>query len=254
MFKTRRSLRLALRLGALLVGLAAAYYADVLVHEKKYVCGLIPYGLVVVAALLEFVFADVVTNKRFPVETERKLQRMEQKLGAKAIATIQQRVVEIISKFAACDTTRICATVHVLIELAETADHRSRQGLLQLTDYVGPAQGSKGRIILIDQGVIGRCARTHSMETVDFASAEEYAESMVRDFGFTKHEASKHRKDARSYLAFPLLKSESETERFLGTLYFFTSEPQVFPRAVDETRLKDLSTEIVGYLELADLA
>ena len=139
--------------------------------------------------------------------------------------------------------------MHILAELVSTADHRSRQGLLQLTNYVGPEGGKKGRITLINQGIIGRCARTGALETVGFADQEEYAASMVREFGFTQKEANSHTRTARSYLTFPL----KHDDRTVGVLYFFTPEPQVFPRAARVDSLKAAAREIVNYLVLADL-
>jgi hypothetical protein len=121
--------------------------------------------------------------------------------------------------------------------------------LLQRKNYVGPDGGKKGRITLLNQGIIGRCARTGERETVGFANAVEYERSMVREFGFTKKEAEGHTKTGRSYLAHPLLFEGT----LVGVLYLFTTEPQVFPNAADPEQIEGLAGEIVNYLKLAEL-
>jgi hypothetical protein len=207
------------------------------------------YVIVMIVAFLEFVLADVLADRSFPFDTERKLDLMEKRLGTQALTTIAARLEEVVSGFEGCDPAKISATVHVLAELTSTADNRIRIGLLQLTDYIGSEGGKKGRITLITQGIIGRCARTGRLETVDFADAHEYQTAMVREFGFTEKEASRHSKNARSYLAFPLRKRD-ET---VGVIYFFTSEPQVFPLAAHPQRLDETARELVNYLSLAQI-
>lgn len=247
--KTHRSFRLTLRAIALMAGLYAAFRVSMLLEKSEFESALYVYIVVIVASFVEFVIADVIADRSFPFDTERKLALMEKRLGAQVIETIAHRLSELISEFRGCDNSLISAAVHVFAELTATADQRIREGLLQLTDYIGPASGNKGRITLINQGVIGRCARTGRMETVDFADEEEYQEAMVRDFGFTTQEAERHTKTARSYLAFPL----HHNDKIVGVLYFFTRAPKVFPRAADVTRLEDVAREIVNYMKLAQL-
>jgi hypothetical protein len=174
---------------------------------------------------------------------------MEERLGAGTIVEICHRLQRAIGQLKACDQSRVSATVHILIELSANTHNQIRSGLLQLTDYVGPDGGKKGRITLINQGVIGRCARTHRTEAVDFADAKEYQDLMVRDFGFTKAETDRHTKTGRSYLAHPLFNGDS----FVGVLYFFTTEPQVFPLAARNIDLESLVSEVVSYLKIAQL-
>jgi GAF domain-containing protein len=248
--RTHRQFRLTLRAIALFVGLLTAFFVSVLVQEREYCWGFLLFIVVIITAALEFVAADVWADQSFPYDTERKLDLMEQRLGAQAITTIASRLKDTISTFQSCDPSKVSATVHVLVELSPTADQRIRRGLLQLTDYVGPEGGKKGRITLVNQGVIGRCARTGQIETVDFSDAQEYQESMVRDFGFTEEEAQRHTKTGRSYLAVPLRENSS----LIGVLYFFSTEPQVFPRATNVDRLTDLGKEVVNYVRLAGMA
>jgi hypothetical protein len=248
--RTHRQFRLVLRALALIAGLVAAFYVSVLVEENEYEIAFRWYLLVVTAAFLEFVVADVLADRSFPFDTERKLSLMERQIGSNAITAIATRLQQVISGFRGCDTLRISGTVHVKVELSSTAEQRLRFGLLQLTDYVGREGGKKGRITLINQGVIGRCARTGEPETVDFADANDYAKAMVREFGFTAEEAERHTKTGRSYLAYPL----TVENKVIGVIYFFSTEPQVFPRAVRQDQLKDLAREILNYVRFAGIA
>jgi hypothetical protein len=189
---------------------------------------------VLLAAVVEFVFADVLADSSFPFDTERKLALMEKRIGENVIEVITRRLLGIISDLGGCDISLLSATVHIVAELTSTADQRVRKGLLQLTDYVGPEGGKKGRVTLMTQGIKGRCARTASIEIVRFADEKEYLSAMVRSFGFTVEEAERHTKTGRSYLAAPLLRGNV----VLGVLYLFTSEPQVFPRALNVHRIE----------------
>ena len=244
--RTHRAFRLTLRAIALAGGLYAAFRVSVLLEQSEFDSAWVIYLVVIAAAFLEFVLADVLADRSFPFDTERKLELMERRLGRDVIDTISDRLQQVISEFRGCDTSQISACVHVLAELTATADQRIRIGLLQLTDYVGPYGGSKGRITLITQGVIGRCARTRTMEIVNFADTTDYIESMVREFGFTQAETEGHTKTARSYLAFPL----HHRSQIVGVLYFFTTESQVFPRAARVERLEEVAREIVNYVKL----
>lgn len=247
--KTHRKFRLTIRLFSLVVGLSAGFYLSVLLAKQEFETIWYWFSAIMIAALVEFVFADVLADHSFPFDTERKLALMEQRLGAQAIKTITKRIIDLINEFRGCDTAFISGTVHVFAELTATADQRIREGLLQLTDYIGPDGGKKGRITLINQGIIGRCARTGEMETVNFADEDEYREAMVREFGFTIQEADRHTKTGRSYFAFPLRLNN----KVVGVLYFFSSEPQVFPLAADTERTEEVAAEIVNYMNLARL-
>ena len=246
---THRQFRLLLRGIALATALGAAFLVEVKTELHEFCGALKVYGLVAAAAFVEFVFADVLADRSFPFDTERRLALMERRLGIAAIGVITDNLRQAILGFHACDTSRIGAVVHILTEVDAGVQNPTKVGLLQLTDYVGLTGGRKGRLTLINQGIIGRCARTGRSETVDFATAEEYSESMVRDFGFTPEEARRHNTTGRSYLAYPLIKGTTS----VGVVYFFTSEPQVFPGAADEGSLQTLARGIVDSLVIAGL-
>lgn len=248
--RTHRSFRLTIRAMALFSGLCAGFYVSVQLEQNNFQVGFYFFLIVIVASVLEFILGDMFADRSFPFDTERKLSLMEERLGSNAIDFISSRLRQTINEFVGCDSGSVSATVHVIAELNATNDSRTRYGLLQLTDYVGPEGGRKGRVTLINQGIIGRCARTLKMETADFSDVAEYKNSMVRDFGFTKEEARKHTITARSYLAYPLKSDEA----LIGVIYFFTEEPQVFPKAAKNAQLDRLATEFVNYLKLVQLA
>lgn len=258
-FKQRRTFRLALRFAAIVIGVALVYVADVLVQESLYGWGaLVAVGLAAIAAF-EVVFADYLAASRdFPKETEVRLARMVAEIGSETVTLIQQRLRAVILEFKNCDTKQISAAVHVVTELTDnivgpegaTAREGSRIGLLQLTDYVGPAEHKKGsgRIFLVTQGVIGRCVRTGKLERVNFSTADEYTQSMVSHYGYSSDEAAKHTMTARSYLAYPIL----DGAYAVGSLYFYSTEAAVFTE-VNEERLTLLAEEVRGYLLLSKL-
>lgn len=247
--KNHRTLRLTIRLQTLLVGLVSGYCVSFFMKKERFDLSLAAFGCLIVAAVLEFVVADILAERAFPYETEQKLLKMERQLGADAINRISERLMRAIDVFSGCEQSRISATVHVLVSLSGPTDHKFQSGLLQLTDYVGPYGGKKGRVTLLNQGVIGRCARTHVLECVDFASDDEYRARMVREFGFMQQEAERHTRTGRSYLAFPLKRDND----LVGVLYFFTTEPQVFPLAAMDANLQDVAREIVDDMRMAQL-
>lgn len=72
---------------------------------------------------------------------------------------------------------------------------------------------------------------------------------MVSEFGFSSQELGSHTTTARSYLAYPLRFRGST----IGALYFFSTEPQVFPRAVDPEELERSAGNVIGVLRTAEV-
>jgi hypothetical protein len=96
---------------------------------------------------------------------------------------------------------------------------------------------------------VGRCLRSGNIATANFASLDEYRLRMVEEFGFTESEVKTHTNSARSYLAYPLKNGDAVA----GVLYFFSTEPQVFPLAAPIGRLETTSAEVLGLLRTARL-
>ena len=229
------------------MGIGAGFASEVWIELHQFLIALVPLAFLIVVGLLEFVVADVLADLNYPLETEQKLKLLEQQLGSRAVSNISAMLRELIGKFEGCDNTQISATVHLVIDLSPTPEHQTRQGLLQLTDYAGPHGGKKGRITTIDQGIIGRCARTGKTEYTNFADETEYRDRMVREFGFTRQQADSHTKVARSYLAHPI----GRDSQVLGIMYFFSTEPQVFPNAADLDDLVEVADGILRILSTA---
>jgi hypothetical protein len=243
--RTRRQFRLALRGALIFVGVASGYAVAVLVQLCLFWWSAIPFMVLLMASTVEFVLADYLAEQNYPIETEHKIEILERRLGARAVEAIEEKLRRIIATFQACDTSQVSGTVHIVVELTSTPETRAPYGLLQLTNYVGPYGGSKGRITPLEKGIIGKCARTAATETVNFSGADDYRVRMVREFGFSRKEAEMHTTIARSYIAQPLLLGSD----IIGVLYFFSAEPQVFPHAARGSNLSSSAEDLVDLLK-----
>ena len=166
-----------------------------------------------------------------------------------AVQAIEEKLRRIIGNFQACDTSQVSGTVHIIVELTPSPEVRGRNGLLQLTHYVGPYGGSKGRITPLEKGLIGRCARTGKTEVVNFSDVDEYRRRMVEEFGYSNAEAEGHTTVARSYMAEPLALGGE----VVGVIYFFSPEPQVFPHAARDSNLSSSAQDLVDLLKTASI-
>ena len=247
--RTRREYRLLLRLIAIIFVTGSGYAVALLLAETKLWWSALPFAMLVIFTIFEFVLADRITERRYPIETEAKLDLLERTLGTRAVESISDKLRRIILAFKPCDQSCISGAVHVVVELDPTLGGRTRSGLLQLTEYFGPWRGSKGRITTLDQGIIGRCVRTGQIEHVNFSDEAEYRNRMVKEFGFSKKEADSRANIARSYLAVPLI-IESQP---VGVLYFFSTEPQVFPVAARDSDLEAQAKDVLDVLKTASI-
>ena len=228
------------------MGLVAGFLISLLIDLKFSIASALVLVVLLVVSILEFVFADYWTERRYPYDTERKLALLEERLGINAVISLRDKLERTIRAFEACDRRCISGTVHLIVELTASAESIERRGLMQLTDYVGERGGQKGRITTLEKGIIGRCARTGTRETVNFSDEDDYLRRMIREFGFSESEARSHTKSARSYLAQPLVSKEGIT---IGVLYFFSTEVQVFPIAAREADLDGVAHDIMDLLK-----
>lgn len=247
--RTRRQYRLFLRWVAIVCVTFSGYAIVLLVADTKLWWSALPFAVLVIFTIFEFVLADGVVEHSYPVETEAILNLLERNLGTRAVESISDKLQRIILGFKACDQTCISGAVHIVVELNSSLEGRIRFGLLQLTEYAGLLGGSKGRITTLDQGIIGRCVRTGRIEHVNFADEVEYRNRMAEEFGFSKQEADAHTKTARSYLAVPLINDS----RPIGVLYFFSTEPQVFPIAARDSNLEAQAKDVLDVLKTASI-
>lgn len=247
--RTRRQYRLLLRGIAIIFVTGSGYAIALLLAEMKLGWSALPFAVLVIFTIFEFLLADPITEHSYPIETEAKLDLLERKLGTRAVESISDKLRRIILAFKPCDQSRISGAVHIVVELDPSLEGRTRFGLLQLTGYFGPWKGSKGRITTLDQGIIGRCVRTGQIEHVNFSDETEYRNRMVKEFGFSKKEADSRANIARSYLAVPLIIAS----RPVGVLYFFSTEPQVFPIAARDSDLEAQAKDVLDVLKTASI-
>jgi hypothetical protein len=247
--RTQRQFRLTFRGLAIFVGACCGFAASILTELHLFWWSTVPFLFLVLAGIAEFVLGDRLAEQSYPIGTEKKLSLLEHQLGIAAVQTLSEKLRRTIERFEACDTGRVSGTVHIIVELMPSSEAKVRFGLLQLTDYVGPYGGSKGRITTLEKGIIGRCARTGKTECVNFDDATEYRRRMVEEFGFSREETEKHTKIARSYLAEPLLLGGT----VIGVLYFFSSEPQVFPLATRRMNLSLTGPDFVDVLKIVSI-
>ena len=247
--RTRRTFRLAVR--GMSIGIAACgvFAVNLLMELHKFWWAVVPSAVLVIVAIVEFVLADYLAEHSYPIATEQKLDLLERQLGKDTVAILAQKLDRTIESFQACDKSKISGTIHIVVELLPVPELKTRRGLLQLTDYVGPYGGSKGRITTLEKGIVGRCARTGNRESVNFDDVPEYRRRMVEEFGFTREEAEMHTRVAKSYLAEPLRLSGT----IIGVLYFFSTEAQVFPFASSQSHLESQAQDFVDVLKTVSI-
>jgi hypothetical protein len=234
---------LRVRVYSVFVGLLAGYWVAILVQENMYRAGFYVALLVIASTLMELVVGDLWTRSRFPASTQTLLSRLEinfERVNQHIPAYVQQ----LIDTLTNCDVQRVSGTVHLRVPLNTLSEDRE-EALVQLTGYAGAGRGGAWRFTAATKGIIGRCLRTGAQQIVNFASEAEYLERMVLEFGFSQRETATHTRDARSYLAYPIRTRSG----LIGVLYLFSTEVQVFPRAVNETRLEGTAATIAAFLE-----
>jgi hypothetical protein len=247
--KTRRQFRLTFRAIVLTAAAAVGFASAVFLELHAFRSAGLLFVLSLVFTLLELVVADFVAETAYPLKTEKQLALLEDRLGEATVHALTLKLTRIISGFKSCDHSLISGTVNILVELSPSAEDKTRLGLLQLTDYVGPYGGSKGRITTLEKGIVGRCARTAKTEYVNFANIAQYRHRMVQEFGFSATETERHTILAKSYLAHPLVLGP----KVIGVLYFFSTEPQVFPHGARESDLDSLGQDVADLLKTVSI-
>ena len=243
----RRKFRLWVRAICLSLGLLGAFVAS-LWQDDHIGWSVVALSGVIVLGLIEFIVADILTDNLYPASTQRLLDDLEKNLGP-CHEHIKESLTIAIKSLRACDVDRVSGAFHLVVDLYEHDGIKSKKALLQVTDYSGPLGGKRWRFTSSGKGIVGRCLRSMSSEFVNFASKEEYDYRMVREFGFFKDELASHSRSARSYWAEPV----KHRDELIGVIYLFSTEPQVFPLAVDRGALQAASAAIVAYLRGANV-
>ena len=192
-----------------------------------------------IASLTEFVLSDIWTENRYPTRTKRLLDNWERK-ASDVKDNIMNKQRQAVEGLRGCNNDLVNAAVHLKVEFYSSLDDKPETGLVQLTDYSGRSGGSRWRITSAYKGIIGRCLRTGKPEHVNFLSEKEYEARMVKEFGFTSEEMKSHTKSGRSYWAQPIVINH----QLVGVLYLFSTEPQVFPRAIYENRIESIAEDV----------
>lgn len=244
----RKLFRGTLRVVFIVIGVFAAYFASICFEEGQYRTAIYPTAIIVLVSILEFVLADIITEARYPVRTATILERLNRNL-AEVHGQIRDRMAEGIAAMHGCDQSCISATLHLVVEIYSALDDQPVSALLQVTDYTGTLGGRRWRITDAKKGLIGRCLRTQRPQFVNFASACEYTERMVADFGFSPSEVETHTKEARSYWAQPVFLHG----QMIAVLYLFSIEPQAFPHALDVNAITLTANQIAGILEVSGI-
>jgi hypothetical protein len=236
--------RLSIRMALIIAAAVGGFAISVLLEEHHYYWALLPGVAVFLASAGEFVLADLVTDARFPPETSAAIAKLEANLKGyhDRIQTPIQRVIEALR---GCDRTAVSGTFHLLVNVYPSGSMSQESALIQIVDYSGALGGRKWRETPTTKGLIGRCVRTGCFEVVNFASREEYDERMVTEFGFSRGEVQAHTRAARSYCAHPVLLGNA----LIGVIYLFSTERQVFPRALEAGIIEAAAREISAFLE-----
>lgn len=247
----RKRYRVFARLGTILAAAVAAYAFSLLIQERSYLWALVPAVVLAIASLAEFVVTDLLLDKRFPPESAALLERLQQKLTTTSIHDeIVSALNSCVSGFRGCDPSKISSTLHLCIDVISDTGSEAVPSLVQVARYTRPSLGGpRWRILSPAVGLVGRCLRLDELVWVNFRDRSEYDHRMVAEFGFAPEDVQQHTTSARSYLAAPL----HDGGRLVGVLYFFSTEPQVFPVAADRGQLARAGQEVLRLLRVAEI-
>lgn len=248
---TRGQYRTVARGIFIVLGIALVYWLSVWIQEKQYAWSLVPTVLLAIVGLFEFILTDAILDSRFPRESRDFLDRLQKKLRTTSInAEILDALTMCIARFQGCNVSNVSSALLLRVEVHSQISDRPEPALIQLSDYTRPGLGGrKWRLTPETKGIVGRCLRTKELSSVNFRDAAEFRDRMVREFGFRVDELEKHTMSARSYLAYPIVADRE----IVGVLYFFSTEPQVFPVAAEEVALSDCASQVAGLLRAAEV-
>jgi hypothetical protein len=249
MFKLspRKRFKLTLRLIAIILGIGGTFGTAAFIQQSKYDSAAYFAALVLIAGLLEFMLSDIWAEMKYPTRTSILFDALDRKLGH-VKDSIMEKLQETVNSLRGCDKSLVNATVHLKVQFFSSIDDKLETGLIQLTDYYhGRREGPPWRITSCYKGIIGRCIRTSRPEFVNFNSQTDFEEKMIKEFGFDEEDLNRVSKDARSYYAYPI----EFNEQVIGVLYLFSTEYQVFPKAIDSSRIKGISKDIALLLHTA---
>jgi hypothetical protein len=74
----RKRFRTKIRIGFIVSAALLTYWISYLFEEHKYGCAVIPFSLILLISLAEFVVADILTDRRYPKEQKLFLINLKQ--------------------------------------------------------------------------------------------------------------------------------------------------------------------------------
>lgn len=241
----RKRFRMFFRLTTILIATIATWGASILFEERLYGWALVVMIIIFFVSIIEFIVADIVTEYKFPKQTVNILEKLESRLHDYD-QHISTAISEVIKKMEGVKQEIISGTFHLEIDkYLDNDTDETENALVQVTKYTGGIGGKAWRVTPVTKGVVGRCMRTQMADHVNFVDQSEFEARMVKDFGFTKNEITKITKDGRSYYAHPVFANS----KAVGVLYLFSTEPNVFPKAIDVNEIQSCSNSIVGFLK-----
>lgn len=242
----RKKYRLIWRLLAIMLGIVGTFGTAVYIQQSKYISAAYFVLIVLIAGLIEFVISDILAERRYPTRTSTLFDALDMKLSH-VRDSIMEKLEGTVNDLKGCDKSLVNATVHLKVHFFSSIDDKLETGLVQLTDYYGKKGGPPWRITSCYKGIIGRCIRTSRPEFANFNSQDYFEEKMIKEFGFTEEDIRTVSKDVRSYYAHPI----EFNEQVIGVLYLSSTEPQVFPKAIDSSRIQNISRDIALLLRTA---
>lgn len=242
----RKRYKLIIRLLAIILGILGVFFTAVYIQQSKYIIALYFASIILLASFIEFVISDVLAERRYPTRTAILFDALDTKLNH-VRDSIMEKLKETVNALKGCDKSLVNATVLLEVHFYSSIDDKLEAGLIQLTDYYGKRGGSPWRITSCYKGIVGRCIRTSKPEFVNFNSEADFEEKMIKEFGFDKEDIGMVSKDARSYFAYPI----EFDEKVIGVLFLFSTEHQVFPKAVDISMIQGISKDISLFLNTA---
>ena len=124
----RRKYRIGARFIILILASIAAYTFTVLIQEQKYLWSVVPAAILAILSIAEFVVADLIIDARFPPETAKLLERLQNKLAVHDEIVRALKACE--STFKGCDRDCISSTVHLRVDI-ETSGNGDATALIQ---------------------------------------------------------------------------------------------------------------------------
>lgn len=168
-----RQVRAIVRLTILLAASVVAFLFGFFLQIGRFGWGFVAALGLGVLSVAEFVLADLLIESRFPRETRRFLERLQDRMSTTAAhEEILRLLTDCIGTFRGCSRDLISSTVHLKVDVAASDPHVKAVGLVQVSDYTKAGLGGRRwRVLDSAKGIVGRCVRTERLVWVNFRSA-----------------------------------------------------------------------------------